>query len=86
MVMTQYAKGRCQFQSQKPKLLFIDVSRAYFYAPARRPVYVALPQEDFEEGMCGRLNVSMYGTRDAAANWEAKYADHLVLNGFIRGK
>ena len=62
-------------------MLFIKVSRAYFYAPARRPVYVALPQEDFEEGMCGRLNASMYGTRDAAANWEAKYADHLVLNG-----
>ena len=86
MVMTQFARARCKVQRPKTKLLFIGVSRAYFYAPARRPVYVALPQEDYEEGMCGRLNVSMYGTRDAAANWEAKYADHLVLNGFRRGK
>ena len=57
MVMTQFARARCKVQRPKTKLLFIDVSRAYFYAPARRPVYVALPQEDYEEGMCGRLNV-----------------------------
>ena len=67
------------------KLLFIDVSRAYFYAPSRRQVFVKLPDEDAEPGMCGRLNVSMYGTRDAAANWEEKYSQHLIDNGFERG-
>ena len=36
--------------------------------------------------MCGRLNRSMYGTRDAAANWEDKYSSHLVSLGFMRGK
>ena len=53
------------------KMLCADVSRAYFYAPAARPVYVRIPEEDRQEGdqdMCGRLRVSMYGTRDAALN------------------
>ena len=28
----------------------------------------------------------MYGTQDAASNWEHKYATHLTDNGFLRGK
>ena len=85
-VMSTYARGRCRKGSDKLKLLFVDVSRAYFYAPARRPVYVNLPDEDYEPGMCGRLNVSMYGTQDAASNWEHKYSTHLIECGFVRGK
>ena len=57
------------------KLDFIDVRRAYFHAKARREVYVKLPAEDSEEGMCGRLNKAMYGTRDAAQNWEYEYIE-----------
>ena len=57
-------------ESSGMKLDFIDVRRAYFYAPSRRSVYVDLPDEDNEEGMCGKLCKSMYGTRDAAQNWE----------------
>ena len=84
MAVTSFARGRCEMSGTQ-KLLFIDVSRAYFYAPSRRPVFVKLPDEDAEPGMCGRLNVSMYGTRDAAANWEEKYSQHLIDNGFERG-
>ena len=51
------------------KLLFIDIKKAFFHALARRTVYVALPPEDSEPGMCGLLRKSMYGTRDAAQNW-----------------
>ena len=50
------------------KLEFIDVRRAYFHARARRLVYIKLPEEDNQEGMCGRLVKAMYGTRDAAQN------------------
>ena len=50
------------------KLLFIDVRRAYFYAKAKRPVYIRLPDEDLEEGMCGKLQRSLQGTLDAASN------------------
>ena len=50
---------------------FTDVSRAYFHADAVRDVYVKLPEEDSEPGMCGNLVKTMYGTRDAAQNWES---------------
>ena len=48
------------------KMEFIDVRRAYFHAKAIREMFVELPEEDMQEGMCGKLNKSMYGTRDAA--------------------
>ena len=56
------------------KLDFIDIRKAYFNAPARRAVYVELPAEIAEPGMCGRLLKSLYGTRDAAQNWDVEYA------------
>ena len=33
---------------KKRKLVYADVSRAYFYAPASRAVYVDIPEEDPE--------------------------------------
>ena len=67
---TKHSGGRRRGKGPR-KLLFIDVKRAYFQASAKRPVYVQLPPEDASPGQCGRLNKSMYGTRDAAQNWEA---------------
>ena len=66
--MIKFAKDRCELGGEKRKLRFIDVRRAYFYVPSRWPVYATLTDEDSEPGMCGRLNVSMHGTQDAAAN------------------
>ena len=73
--------------SQKDgRLLAIDVSRAYFYAPARRLIYVELPDEAGEgQNICGRLLKSLYGTRDAAANWAAAYTSVMENMGFIAG-
>ena len=75
--------------SQKgSEIMYADVSRAYFYAKAVRPVYVDLPDEDRVEGdeqMCGRLMMSMYGTRDAATNWAAEYTATLIQDGYRRG-
>ena len=71
------------------QLMYADVSRAYFYAKAVRPVYVQLPAEDFEEGdegNCGELVMSKYGTRDAAVNWSAEYTATLLTNGFVQGQ
>ena len=71
------------------KLMYADVSRAYFYAKAVRPVYVKLPEEDMEPGdenRCGRLKMSMYGTRDAALNWSLEYAATLHAAGYVQGK
>ena len=69
-------------------LMINDVSRAFFHAKATREVYVQLPEEDHKpegERLCGRLNYSMYGTRDAAMNWQAEYSQRLLDNGFRRG-
>ena len=43
--------------------------RIDFHADAIREVYIELPPEDTEEGMCGLLPKSVYGTRNAAQNW-----------------
>ena len=55
------------------KLMINDVSRAYFYAKTIREVYVEIAEEDREPGegdVVGLLQYSMYGTRDAAQNWQ----------------
>ena len=49
-------------------------------------MYVQLPEEDAEEGMCGKLQKSLYGTRDAAQNWEAEYSEFMGSLGFQSGK
>ena len=67
----------------------VDVRRAYFYAPTKREVFVELPPEDWQAGdeeMCGLLRVSLYGTRDAAQNWEEGFARTLEELGFRKGK
>lgn len=66
-----------------------DVARAFFYARAKREVYVQLPKEDLkigEEQLCGRLKYSMYGTRDAAQDWHEEYSDQLISIGFQQGR
>ena len=58
-------------------MALVDVRRAYFYAPSRRRVFAELPSEDYQAGdghMCGLLQYSLYGTRDAAQNWEEELA------------
>ena len=67
------------------KLDFIYVRRAYFHANAQREVYVQLPEEDYEEGMCVMLVKAMYGTRDAAQNWEVAYIEFMESAGFVKG-
>ena len=58
-------------ENKDSKVLYVDVSRAYFYAKSVRPTFIKLPAEDprsSEEGLVGKLMMSMYGTRDAAQN------------------
>ena len=61
------------------KLDFIDVRRPFFHAPCRREVYVEFPPEDNEPGMCGKLVMAMYGTRDVPQNWEYEYTDFMQI-------
>ena len=74
--------------SRHNKLMYADVSRAYFYAPSVRAVNVRLPAEDQgpeDAGMVGRSQMSMYGTLGAAANWAAEYSSTLIAAGYKRG-
>ena len=76
------------YKKQK-RLGFIDIKKAYFNAPAKRDLYVVLPDEFLDPGekgkVCGKLNYSLYGTRDAASNWEAHYTSVLLSLGFRQG-
>ena len=68
-------------------MALVDVRRGYFYASARRRVFVELPPEDYQPGdehMCGLLRYSLHGTRDAAQNWEEERASTLSDLGLTR--
>ena len=68
------------------QLEFIDVRRAYFHARARRRVYVKLPEEDYEESNSGKLIKAMYGTHDAAQNWECESVEFMEGIQIRRGQ
>ena len=69
------------------EIMINDVSRAYFYARSTRCMYIEIPPEDLKAhpDYLGRLRLCLYGTRDAALNWQKTLAEHLVENGFVRG-
>ena len=73
---------------QQRELMINDVRRAYFYAKATRELYVELPKEDAEYAggdKVGLLRLCLYGTRDAALNWQETLSEHLMTLGFKRG-
>ena len=63
-----------QARTHPYRITAIDVRRAYLCAKATRPVYIEIPIEDFEPGLCG--------TRDAAQNWAKEYTTFLEECGF----
>ena len=71
------------------RIIAIDVKRAYFYALAMRPLFVHIPKQDKEEGdekIVAELNLSLYGTRDAAMNWAAVCTEFLISIGYVQGE
>ena len=79
------AASRRAKSGQTFKIQFLDIKNAYLHARATRDLYIELPEEDAEEGMCGKLNMCLYGTKDAAENWEMHYKAILELLGFKQG-
>ena len=67
----------------------VDISRAYFHARTddKNPLFVELPPEDpdYGKGLCGQLNVHMYGTRPAADGWHSEYSSTMQSMGFTIG-
>ena len=69
-------------------IMHIDVSRAYFHAKARETRAHTEPVEDrmgTDAGKVGLMKKSMYGTRDAASNWERDWQEHVQNWGFQLG-
>ncbi len=54
----------------KRQVGFIDIKKAHLYAKGTRDVFIEIPPGDCTEGMCGKLNYTLHGTRDAAHNLE----------------
>ena len=83
MIISDAATG-----NEEQRSMVNDASHAYVYAPVGEPVYVKLCSGDQlpgEEGLCGRLNKAMYGTRPAAQNWLHEFTDVLTQAGFVAG-
>ena len=85
MLLSHVATNRRQGHDSI-EVSFIDARKAYYNAKPARPVYVTLPQEDAQAGMCARLNWCMYGTREAASRWTETYTKVLEDLGFRKGK
>ena len=64
-----------------------DVHRAYFYATATGDIYIEIPAEDEDAGpdVLGKLELCLYGTRDAAKGWQETLSAQLESCGFRRG-
>eukprot|EP00969_Alexandrium_andersonii_P018824 821654-Alexandrium_andersonii.AAC.1 len=52
------------------KALLIAARKAHLHAYVEEDVYVSLPPEVAQPGMCAKLRRSLYGTRAAPARWE----------------
>ena len=80
--------GRMQEMPLDQCLVFLDIKKAHFWADARRRLLVELPKEagiDVRKYV-GLLRKSLYGTRDAPANWEATILKVMTLLGFVQGR
>ena len=71
-------------------IMINDVARAFFEAEATRPICVELPDEcltenERQQDTVGLLKMSLYGTRDAALNWQKEVAKEMKAWGFQRG-
>ena len=70
------------------KVLMINVvSRAFFEAPARRNICIEITKEDITDAdtrhdKVAHLSMSLYGTRDAAMNWQEEVATAMAQMGF----
>ena len=65
--------------------MVLDVKRAFLYGQARRPIYLKLPKEDpCSAGgkLVGRLERSLYGTRDAPQIWQEELKETMEAIGY----
>jgi hypothetical protein len=67
--------------------MVLDVKRAFLHGVATRLIYVELPDEESENGKyIGRLNKTLYGTRDAPVAWLRAVKADMEALGFLECK
>ena len=91
LLISEAATIRHGADSPQNVIMINDVARAFFEAPVRRTVCVELPPEALGEGddtrdLVGLLQMSLYGTRDAAANFQAEVRRFMTGMGFTQSK
>ena len=83
-MLAQIATGN----RERNVVALVDMRRPYFYAPSRWRVFVERPPEDYQvcdEHKCELLRYSLYGTQDAAQNWDEELASTLSKLKLTRG-
>ena len=81
------ASGKLRSRPVSSVLMFLDIKKAHFWAPARRRILIELPAElGVSRDYVGLLHRSLYGTRDAPSNWEMAIRDVMEKLEFEQGK
>ena len=67
--------------------MVLDVKRAFLHGIATLTLYAELPGEESENGKyVGRLNRTLYGTRDAPVAWLRAVREGMEAMGFLECK
>ena len=88
LLLSEAATMYGQSHREDKVIMINDVSRAFFEAPAKRDICVELREEALTDeerqnawsnpeqncGVVGKLEMSLYGTRDAAFNFQEEVA------------
>ncbi len=91
MILSEAATVDKEGQSGTMVIMINDVARAFFEAAATRAICVEIPEEakddeDEEEDNVAILRKSLYGTRDAAANFQKEIRKFMSRLGFETGR
>ena len=91
LLISEAATIRNGAKENQKVVMINDVARAFFEAPVRRTVCVELPTEakgqyEGEEDVVGLLQMSLYGTRDAAANFQEEVKKTMTKLGFVQSR
>ena len=91
ILFSEYVSRQMSRSRKCLKVGLYDVRRAHFNAEATRDdLFIEIPDELIPEGktreeVIGVLLKCMYGTRDAAANWDREFASCFIAAGFKQG-
>ena len=69
-------------------MMAVYLKSIYLYALARREIYIEIPMEAWQPGdeaRVAKLNLSLYGTLDAAQNLTEEYTKQVTKLGFATG-